>query len=281
MFGYVIVNKPELKIREFEEYRSYYCGLCQCLKREYGFKGQMTLSYDLSMAAILLTSLYEAKLKRTRKICKAHPFKKQAMTESYITKYLADMNILMSYYHLEDDWIDEKKIYSKAYASLLKRNVEKIKKKYPSKASKIEACLKELSIYEKAGEDSIAKVSKTFGDLLAVVLNYKDDEWSNALSDIGRGLGQFIYIIDAYDDLEKDKKKDNYNVLKSYENMEDFDDFVENILKAHMSQVARAFEYLPIIENAELLRNIIYSGVFIKFEEIKKRRALNKENKTK
>ena len=26
MFGYVTVNKPELKIREFEEYQSWYCG---------------------------------------------------------------------------------------------------------------------------------------------------------------------------------------------------------------------------------------------------------------
>ena len=36
MFGYVIVNKQELKFREFDCYQSYYCGLCQCLKEEYG-----------------------------------------------------------------------------------------------------------------------------------------------------------------------------------------------------------------------------------------------------
>ena len=47
MFGYVIVNKQELKFREFDCYQSYYCGLCQCLKERYGRRGQMTLSYDL------------------------------------------------------------------------------------------------------------------------------------------------------------------------------------------------------------------------------------------
>ena len=31
MFGYVLVNKPELKIKDFEKYRSYYCGLCHSL----------------------------------------------------------------------------------------------------------------------------------------------------------------------------------------------------------------------------------------------------------
>ena len=32
MFGYVVVNKPELKIKDFDTYQSFYCGLCQQLK---------------------------------------------------------------------------------------------------------------------------------------------------------------------------------------------------------------------------------------------------------
>lgn len=276
MFGYVIVNKPELKIREFDEYRSYYCGLCHTLRSEYGFKAQMTLSYDLTMAVLLLTALYEPEVTRTRRTCKAHPIKKQAMSESIITNYVADMNVLMSYYHLVDDWKDERKIQSKAYASLLSKNVSSIKKRYPQKAAAIEAGLNELSSYEQANEDSIIKVSQSFGKVLAEVLTYKDDEWKTNLQNLGMALGQFIYIMDAYDDLEKDKKTGNYNVLKGYEKEEDFDIFVENILKAHMTVVAREFEFLPIIENAEILRNIIYSGVFIKFEEVKNRRAERK-----
>ena len=281
MFGYVIVNKPELKIREFDEYRSYYCGMCHTLKKEYGFKAQMTLSYDLTMAVLLLTALYEPEVKRSRRSCKAHPIKKQAMSESVITNYVADMNLLMSYYHLVDDWKDEKKLYSKTYADLLSRNVKKIKKKYPLKAKIIEEALRELSDYEAKNEDSIIKVSQSFGKVLAELLTYKDDEWKFRLSNLGMALGQFIYIMDAYDDLEKDKKTNNYNVLKGYEKEDDFDIFVENILKAHMTVVAREFEFLPIIENAEILRNIIYSGVFIRFEEVKKKREANKNNKNK
>ena len=36
MFGYIIVNKQELKFREFDVYQSYYCGLCQSLKDRFG-----------------------------------------------------------------------------------------------------------------------------------------------------------------------------------------------------------------------------------------------------
>ena len=36
MYGYVIVNKPELKFKEYDRYRSYYCGLCDILREQSG-----------------------------------------------------------------------------------------------------------------------------------------------------------------------------------------------------------------------------------------------------
>ena len=39
MFGYVMINKGDLKVRELETYQSFYCGLCQKLKERYGLSG--------------------------------------------------------------------------------------------------------------------------------------------------------------------------------------------------------------------------------------------------
>lgn len=64
MFGYVMINKGDLKVRELETYQSFYCGLCQKLKERYGLSGQLTLSYDLTFVVILLTGLYEPKVKK-------------------------------------------------------------------------------------------------------------------------------------------------------------------------------------------------------------------------
>lgn len=47
MFGYVIVNKQELKFRDFDLYQSYYCGFCRELKERYGVKGQITVTLSL------------------------------------------------------------------------------------------------------------------------------------------------------------------------------------------------------------------------------------------
>ena len=55
MFGYVVLNKPEIKFKDFDMYRSFYCGLCRELRERYGISGQITLSYDMTFVIILLT----------------------------------------------------------------------------------------------------------------------------------------------------------------------------------------------------------------------------------
>ena len=92
MFGYVTVCEPELKVKDLKKYRAYYCGLCRTLKEDYGFMGQMTLTYDMTFAVILLSSLYETIAKHEEHRCKVHPVKRQHMLRNEITSYAAAMN---------------------------------------------------------------------------------------------------------------------------------------------------------------------------------------------
>ena len=48
MFGYVTPFKSELKIREYNLFRAYYCGLCKTMGNEYNQLVRMGLNYDLS-----------------------------------------------------------------------------------------------------------------------------------------------------------------------------------------------------------------------------------------
>ena len=43
---------------------------------------------------------------------------------------------------------------------------------------------------------------------------YKEDCWEQQLRGIGFYLGKYIYIMDAYEDLDKDLEKGTYNPLK-------------------------------------------------------------------
>lgn len=47
MFGYVVMNRPEIKFKDYDLYRSFYCGLCRELRERYGISGQITLTLSL------------------------------------------------------------------------------------------------------------------------------------------------------------------------------------------------------------------------------------------
>ena len=272
MFGYVLINKEELKFKEYDVYKSYYCGLCQTLNNRSGRFAQLTLNYDMTFLQLLLTGLYEPKTKLENFRCKIHPFKKSIKRRNEITDYIADMNLFLAYLNCIDDWEDEKKLSRKIYTIIVKNKVKKIKKQYPEKTAKLEAILKKSSEYEKKKEHDIDKISSYSGEFMSELFLYKEDEWKQTLSRMGFFLGKYIYIIDAYEDIEKDLKKGNYNPFSEIYQNEDFDDFVNQILTMMISECAREFEELPIIEDVDILRNILYSGVWAKFQSIRNKR---------
>ena len=216
MFGYVVVSEQDLKIREFNLYRSYYCGMCMDLKENYGQTVRLTLSYDTVFLALLLTSLYEPEDLVRDIRCAVHPVEKHRTRQNDYTRYAADINIILSYYSCLDDWNDEKDPKKKMFAALLKSKSERACALYPEKAAVIRGKLSELSELEKrAGSREepdltpaalLDRTGSIFGDLLAEVFDCRKDTWSPALRRVGFNLGKFIYILDAYDDLEKDEK---------------------------------------------------------------------------
>lgn len=277
MFGYVMLNKPEIRFREYDEYRSYYCGLCRELKEQFHIAGQLTLTYDMTFVLLLLDGLYEPPVQKGKSCCAVHPLKKQLIRKSGVTEYAAAMNLLLSYYKCMDDWTDERKISRLAFAGALKNGESKVEKKYPEKAKAIRELLNELSEMEKAGEKNIDRVSGCFGSILAEVLAYKQDMWEPSLRKIGFYLGKFIYILDAYEDIEKDMKNGNYNPFCEVYIMDTFEKDVRHMLLMMMAEVGREYEKLPIFRHGDLLRNILYSGVWCRYTTISEQRKKQQE----
>lgn len=276
MFGYVKINKPELKVREYETYQGYYCGLCQTLKQSHGLRGRLTLTYDMTFLTILLSGLYEPKTTQSKKGCVVHPMGKHLLIQNEISTYAADMNVLLSYLKLLDDWKDDKNYKSRAGACVLKKAVRKVKNSYPEKTRNMLSAMKHLSECEQRKETFPDVVAGCFGDVVAELFVYRKDHWEQGLRNMGYFLGKYIYLLDAYMDVEKDAKTGSYNVFltdwsreRGYdvldEQGEPTQEFLKDgqqILKLMMAECAREFEKLPIVENAELLRNILYAGVW-------------------
>ena len=272
MFGYIIINKAEMKFKEFDIYHSYYCGICRDLKRKYGAIGQMSLSYDMTFLAILLTSLYEPETKTGSCKCIAHPFENHDTRTNVFTEYAADMNALFALYKCHDDWEDEKKLWKLIYGKMLEGKTKQLKDTYAEKIRKISLRMQDFSEGEQSENADIDTMAGLFGSVMAEIVAVREDEWEENLRRLGFFLGKFIYLCDAYEDVEEDIKKGTFNPLKKKYANPDFEEECKTILMMMMSECCREFERLPILENVEILRNILYSGVWGRYEAVHEKR---------
>ena len=274
MFGYVTVNKDELKIKDYRRYQSYYCGVCRSLERGYGLSGRMTLTYDMTFLALLLGSLYEDGTKPRMRRCVPHPVKPHEEICNEYTDYAAAMNIMLSYYKLKDDWEDERSFKGKAFAGILKRAYRKASHRYPRQARAVRRYIKKQRACEASGEKSADIAANPTGEMLAELFDMKGGGWQRDLRRMGFFLGKFIYIMDAFDDLEEDIRHNNYNPLRikytggSARERGEFNRECREMLTMFAAQSSMAFEALPILANADILRNILYSGIWSKFNRI-------------
>lgn len=269
MFGYVTANKPEMKMREFARYKGFYCGLCRSLKTNHGRRGQITLTYDMTFLVILLSSLYEPKTDERKKRCIIHPGKKQYMLINEISDYAADMNILLTYDHLADDWNDEKKLSGYVGMKVFAGKKKKIEKKYPRQAKIIRDSLAELALLERENCRDIDRVSRPFGKLMSELFVWKEDAFQNILRPFGFYLGKFIYLMDAGMDVEEDRKKGCYNPFSDEADKDGFDKRYHEILEGTLRMAIAEFEKLPCEQDLAILRNILYEGVWVKSERKK------------
>ena len=126
MFGYVTPCKMEMKIKDYEKFKAYYCGLCNSIKNNFGNVPRLTLNFDMTFLAILLDSLSENKYNFIKFKCFIHPLKKRIMiNNNEAIDYAAFCNVTLAYYKLMDDVYDNKTIKSKVFSMFLKNYLSK------------------------------------------------------------------------------------------------------------------------------------------------------------
>lgn len=238
----------------------------------------MTLSFDMTFLLVLLSGLYEPETRIDNCTCIAHPLEKHETRTNEFTSYVGDMNLLLSYLKCKDDWADEKKKKSYIFGRLLSPEIRKVTEKYPKKVEIITALIEEISANEKKQETDIDKMGGLFGRIMAEIFAPRTDEWEHGMRTIGFFLGKYIYLLDAYEDIDKDLKDGNYNPFHPLYQNPDFEAKCNSILTMMMAECSAAFEKLPIIEYVDILRNILYSGVWCRYEAIYQERKQTQEN---
>lgn len=220
MFGYLRPLKGELKVREYEQYKAYHCGLCHTLKKGYGLFGRFIINYDFTFLTIIFSSSNKSDCYLQKK-CIASPFRKKCVFAfSPELEFISDLNVILFYWSLLDKTNDEKGIYPAAarIASLfLRRAYKKAASRQKKFDKKVEECITDLNILEKESCDSIDKTADTFARILQAVSEHEqDDKRKRILSQLFYHVGRWIYITDAYNDFERDIKSGRITALCSY-----------------------------------------------------------------
>lgn len=264
MFGYIVINRKDLSREDKVRYKQSYCGLCKALSSKYGLVGSTLLSFDMTFVALLLEDLYNDEGKIIKSRCHSHPIKLE-YRHTFFSDYCANMQVLLSLFSLKDKVKDEGK-----YSFLLKRlekKEEEHKKEFPRQYESVRNTIERLDEMEKENCQDPLLMSKISSKLLEeVFVPFEGDLFSSDLSRLGRAIGRFSYLMDAYDDLEKDLKKNTYNPFKEMEKRPDFKEYVKELLKDAATDAALTLEHLPLDENLNILKNIIYSGIWAGFE---------------
>ncbi len=263
MFGYIKIDKNELKVRDYNLFKSYYCGVCRALKKEYGFPARYFLSYDVTFLAVLLDALSETPPTFCQMRCMANPaVRRPALDKNNAVLYAAAVNVLLVWFKLKDDVADNHSLKAALLMPLMWCKKNKAKKRFSSLYISIQDKLTELTALEKENCPQPDAVASLFGKLMADIFDTEqidDQDTRRVFSHIGFLLGRLIYLLDAWADRSDDKKKGAYNpfLLNKEIGKED----LKLSLDYTLAELGNSLNLIHFKRNQDIIENIVYLGL--------------------
>lgn len=289
MLGYIVPDKAELKVREYEIYKGYYCGVCKRIGSAYGQLPRMLLSYDAAFLALMLAAVDDAPDAPAQEHCVMHHLKYQTIIRNPAISFAADAMLILARYKLQDDADDENRLPAKAGLTLLRKTNRDLDRKYPALSGSIRQQLADLSHLEADHCSSLDLAAESSAKIMELVLSegtaslYPDrPHLHETFAKIGYHVGKWVYLIDAADDIEKDLEEGTYNPLL-YRFGYDGERETPQSFRARIDEMLRfnLFQYLAVIgecaaaldlkKNSGIIDNIIYFGLNRRTEEVLKR----------
>lgn len=275
MTGYVRLYKPELKLREYEQYRGVYCSLCKRLGQRYGFALRMALSYDMTFYALLTMALQQPCVGFKNSRCTYNPLKKCLQCEQ--TEALdaaADITAFMFYYRCLDHLQDEgfwKRMGIRFLMPLASRYRKKAMAVRPDVDGWFSEMMQAQQALERANTASVDAAAEPFARLLDMLFRElsADEKQKTVLSRFGYCLGRYVYLADAAADMVEDAKRLRYNpfVISRRLNVGNKDAVQEcrayagDVLRHCQAECIAAYQLLDIYRFGGILENVLKEGL--------------------
>ena len=272
MFGYVKPLNAELRMREYDCYRAYYCGLCRSMGECTGQCSRMTLSYDIVFLAAVRCYLAGEKPQFKKIRCILHPIRRRrAVVNSPQLAYCAHVSALLAYGKCRDDVADEsgvRRLRARLGMLWMVSAYRRSARLYPELDRQISNHLSRLQALEATAEPNADEASMIFGDLMKDIFSEGLEGFpARIAAEIGYAVGRWVYLIDAADDLSEDRKKHRFNpyarILGAPPTAEDAES-IRRALNLILTRAEQAYELMdepPTPELREIIGNILFFGL--------------------
>ncbi|MBR7142060.1 MAG: hypothetical protein IKD06_00825 [Clostridia bacterium] len=264
MFGYIRLYKPEMTYKDYARYHSLYCGMCQALKRVGGPLARWTLQYDFVFLGALRMLRAGEEFKACNCRCPLNPFKKVNICVSQTQlEASACASLLLAHYQLKDDAEDCGSLKKRLRACLLLPITAGIKRRVAKHGTlkgseeKIRQALERLHAAEQAGETSLDVAASPFAELVQWVAS-EGMPPHEAADRLAYHVGRWIYIADAWEDLQEDTQNGAYNPLKGDPQARQRAEFS---LNASLMEINRAVAELPESPLQPIFENLALQGL--------------------
>ena len=267
MFGYVRPVLDRLDEGQREAYQGVYCGLCHTLGDRYGWLARFTLQYDFTFLAILLMAGEEDSSVCRR--CPAHPLSgPKACIQGERMAMAADQSIILAWHKLSDDVDDHGVLAGLPYRllrRLFRRAYRRASAAQPEFDRQVREGLARLKQLEQERSPELDRVADAFAGILSSAARVYPEGSSmrRTLGELLYHLGRWIYLMDAWDDLEEDRKAGRYNPLDArFQGRAGQERDYLDVTAAHSAKLAGAAANLMDLGNwASIVENILYLGL--------------------
>ncbi len=273
MFGYVYIDKPQLKIKDYETYRSVYCSLCKTLGKNYSVFSRFILNYDCTFLSLFLMARGESCCKFKQGRCSFNPMKKcnyAVDAEDALNKGAA-LTVITSYYKLLDNIADSsfvKKICFILIKPFFASWHKKAKKNFPSYEQAVKEMYCAQLECEKIVNPCLDMSAEPTAKMLETIFKSEAKSESEAVvfAQLGYHLGKWIYLMDAAADLKDDIKNGNFNpFLVKFGDLDNIDyKEIDGVISQSYFLLTKAYELVDKQRFHDILDNIIYSGLAVK-----------------
>ncbi|WP_455714963.1 DUF5685 family protein [Anaerosporobacter sp.] len=273
MIGYLKPKVDDLRVYEYKQYRSFYCGVCVELKKHQGELPRLLLSNDVAFFALLLSSLADTTTIETTHRCSLHVYQKKPLRLNDYTKFMAAMNVIFAYGKIQDNLQDDGGMKARTSSLVYHRNYKKICKEYPDEVNYFEEYTRKLHQMESANSTDYISLGKLFGQTLRDMFKQVITVQEDSISKLFDYLGQWVYCIDALDDLEKDEKDQSFNpMLKAYqEDREKFLQEVEQHINSILLEIVYLYTEMEFVDYKGIVFNVLCIAIREKTDAIYKK----------